>query len=151
MFLVCYWMLTSTANSTLASSRTINGSLPPSSMTHFLRCFPAVLAITDPATELPVKETPLIFGFERIKSKSSALLKVIWNSLPNPLKMLVDLKPNYSRQNCCFFSDNNYLLMSCILSWGESSKALNQILWLWLHCQSACTLQLLWMRARMEN
>jgi len=37
----------------------MKGSLPPSSITCFLRYFPAVEAIEDPAFVLPVKETPV--------------------------------------------------------------------------------------------
>ena len=49
-----------TALSISASSRTIKASLPPSSKTDFLMYFPACSAILDPASSLPVSETPLI-------------------------------------------------------------------------------------------
>ena len=41
-----------------ASSKIINGSLPPSSITVFLICFPASDATEDPAYSLPVKVMP---------------------------------------------------------------------------------------------
>lgn len=52
----------STALSMFASSRTIKGSLPPNSKTHFLIYFPAVYAIIAPVWLEPVKLTPLIYG-----------------------------------------------------------------------------------------
>jgi hypothetical protein len=41
-----------------ASKRTTKGSLPPNSITDFLRYFPAFSAINDPAFDDPVKLTP---------------------------------------------------------------------------------------------
>ena len=46
------------ANSTSASSKTINGSEPPSSSTTFFKFLPASSAILAPAAVLPVNETP---------------------------------------------------------------------------------------------
>ena len=43
-----------------ASSKTINGSDPPSSRTVFLISFPACIATADPASSLPVKEIPFM-------------------------------------------------------------------------------------------
>ena len=51
-----------TALSRSASSSTTNGSLPPSSSTHFLRCLPAVAATERPARSLPVSVTALMRG-----------------------------------------------------------------------------------------
>jgi hypothetical protein len=56
--LLCKAILT--ANSTGESYVTINGSIPPNSITLFFKCLPAKLAICLPAIDDPVKETPCV-------------------------------------------------------------------------------------------
>lgn len=51
-----------------ASINTTKESLPPSSITDFLRYWPALEAIKEPALELPVKLTPPTELCERIVS-----------------------------------------------------------------------------------
>jgi len=46
------------AKSISASLVMMNGSAPPNSNTHFLRCLPEIYAMTLPDILLPVKETP---------------------------------------------------------------------------------------------
>ena len=53
---------TFTAASRSASASTTNGSLPPSSSTHFFRFAPAVAATDRPARSLPVSVTALTRG-----------------------------------------------------------------------------------------
>ena len=48
----------STANAISASFKTINGSLPPNSITHFFKYFPDKEAIYFPAAVEPVNVTP---------------------------------------------------------------------------------------------
>lgn len=60
-----------TALSRSASSKTINGSFPPSSNTTRFKFQPDISAIVLPAYVLPVKLTPLILGFDITNSVSS--------------------------------------------------------------------------------
>lgn len=58
-----------TAWSRSASSQTMKGSEPPSSITHFLRCCEAVVATLLPPFVLPVKLTPLTLRSEMIAAE----------------------------------------------------------------------------------
>ena len=60
-----------TANYKSASFKTTKGSLPPSSITDFLRYYPALAAIFDPALVLPVKLTPITDLCEKTWSRTS--------------------------------------------------------------------------------
>ena len=59
---------TSAAVATSALGRTMNGSLPPSSSTVFLMCFPAVAATWLPAGSLPVSVAAATRGSARMRS-----------------------------------------------------------------------------------
>ena len=58
----------------------MNGSLPPSSTTDFLRCLPAVAATDRPAPSLPVSVTAAMRGSAMIPSTRSVPMSSVWNT-----------------------------------------------------------------------
>jgi hypothetical protein len=69
-----------TASSRSALGITMKGSLPPSSMTDFLRFLPAALATDRPAASLPVRVTAAIRLSAMIPSTRSEPISSVWKT-----------------------------------------------------------------------